>query len=82
MPSTILEVAPLKFLLFLLFVALLWAYWRLRSRPKESPPPAKAEEPMVVCAHCGVYLPQSESLAAGPHFYCCATHLQAGSGDQ
>lgn len=72
------EVAPVKFLFLLVLAALLWACWRVRARPKDAPPPVKAEEAMVACAHCGVYLPQSESLTDNQAFYCCEAHRQAG----
>lgn len=38
-------------------------------------------ELMVRCAHCGIYLPQSESLAGGEHRYCSAAHRTAGPRD-
>ena len=47
-------------------------------------PPAKrraALEPrqkMLPCAHCGVFLPQSEAVYDGDKAYCCKAHLRAG----
>ncbi|MHB1300094.1 MAG: PP0621 family protein [Burkholderiales bacterium] len=41
--------------------------------PKQSDP--KSED-MVKCAHCGVYQPRNESIAAGEHFFCCDEHRQ------
>lgn len=38
-------------------------------------------ELMVRCAHCGIYLPQSESVAGGEHRYCSAAHRAAGPRD-
>ncbi|HMN84278.1 MAG TPA: PP0621 family protein [Burkholderiaceae bacterium] len=38
-------------------------------------------ELMVRCAHCGIYLPQSEALAGGEHRYCSAAHRAAGPRD-
>jgi uncharacterized protein len=36
------------------------------------------QELMVSCAHCGVYLPQSDSVSAGERFYCGDAHRVAG----
>ena len=39
-----------------------------------------AGEPMLACAHCGVYAPASEMLAARGRHYCCAEHRDADAG--
>ncbi|MGD9941593.1 MAG: PP0621 family protein [Burkholderiaceae bacterium] len=31
-------------------------------------------EPMVQCAHCGVFMPRSTALTAGDRFYCDGEH--------
>lgn len=36
-----------------------------------------AGEAMVQCAHCGVYLPVSESLVSGADHFCCPAHRDA-----
>jgi hypothetical protein len=65
---------------FLLF-AVLWLLWRLfapaaRPRRGRTPPP---EQAIRACAHCGVYLPESDLLRADDGaLYCCAEHLRAG----
>ena len=33
---------------------------------------------MVVCAHCGVHLPKSDSIAGDGKSYCSEAHRQAG----
>jgi uncharacterized protein len=35
---------------------------------------ARAPERMVKCDRCGIYLPESESIADGAARYCCAEH--------
>ena len=62
-------------LLILAFVALWWLAKGFRS--KDAPPgraPEAAAEHMVNCAHCGLYLPQSEAVHEGGRYYCCAEH--------
>jgi uncharacterized protein len=75
----------LKYLLLLL--AIVVAYWlirahqRKRSRSGTSGRSGAAED-MVRCAHCGVHLPRSESLASGPVFYCTPEHLRLHQQDK
>lgn len=76
----------MKLLLTVFVVALL--LWLLFGRSRghgASDRPAKpgAErastlEGMVVCAHCGVHLPVSETLPAHGKRYCSAAHRDAG----
>ncbi|ACT49481.1 MULTISPECIES: PP0621 family protein [Methylovorus] len=40
------------------------------------------EEKMVKCAHCGVHLPQSESVRMAQTDYCSLAHAQLHSPDQ
>ncbi len=35
---------------------------------------------MVACDHCGVYLPEMESLLEAGQHYCCEAHRRAGRG--
>jgi uncharacterized protein len=37
---------------------------------------------MVACTHCGVNLPQSESVADGDEHFCCEAHRQAARTGQ
>jgi uncharacterized protein len=39
---------------------------------------ALAGEPMRRCAHCGVYVPDSEATVAGDRHYCSEAHRDAG----
>jgi uncharacterized protein len=65
-----------KLIFFVLLVAIGWiAYkgWR-KAAGAASPRPAPAAEDMVRCAHCGVHLPRSESVAAGADLFCSEEH--------
>lgn len=76
----------MKFLLLLLVIGV--AVWLIIGRrrgppptPKTPPRPAEPAEPaaMLACAHCGVHVPQAETVmdAAGRP-YCGALHRLAG----
>ncbi len=39
---------------------------------------AASQEFMVTCAHCGVHLPQSDSVSQGAQYYCGDEHRVAG----
>jgi len=39
--------------------------------------PDEGGERMIACAHCGVYAPASDMLAARGRFYCSAAHRDA-----
>jgi uncharacterized protein len=80
-----------KFLLLLVVLAVAgWLLIGRRRAPKSEPKPKpKAEseqghtrtapEPMLVCAHCGVHLPQADTLAdAAGRPYCSEAHRLAG----
>jgi uncharacterized protein len=69
-----------KLLFLIVFAAVAWFLWRgLRARPRSGPAPRRqrAVESMVVCAHCGVNVPQSESLRVGRLHYCSPEHQRA-----
>jgi uncharacterized protein len=34
-------------------------------------------ESMVQCAYCGVHIPESDSLKARGHHFCCQAHMDA-----
>ncbi len=71
----------MKYLLWLGLIAVVWWIWSKRQTPGSARPAPKAAaeaEQMVRCAHCGVYLPASDSLAEGGDFYCCVAHKLAG----
>jgi uncharacterized protein len=50
----------------------------LRSYGKEvSRQDQPVVEDMVRCAHCGVHIPRSESIASGGNLFCSAGHRDA-----
>jgi len=69
-----------KFILLLLLALVIWWLWRSRMRPPQEPsaPVAPPEEAMVACAHCGVYLPASESVGDELYRFCSSAHQLAG----
>jgi uncharacterized protein len=62
----------------LLIGAAIWivitAVRRLLRRPQSKTGRIQDAGQMVQCAHCGVYIPKSESLRAGERYYCSADH--------
>jgi len=48
-----------------------------QARRQSNRPPAVTAEPMLCCAHCGVYYPASENVPAGGRDYCSAAHTPA-----
>jgi uncharacterized protein len=46
-----------------------------RRRSSSAAPPAQQ---MVACAHCGLNLPETESLRSGEQYYCCEQHRGLG----
>jgi uncharacterized protein len=70
----------MKYLLLIgLALIVLWFFRRpgnRRSRAAQTRA-ARQSERMVRCAHCGIYLPESESIADGAACYCCAEHRRA-----
>lgn len=69
-----------KFVLLVVFAALVYWIFRNRNRPTGEPrsSSSKAEEAMVICAHCGVYLPISDSIGDEGARYCSQAHQSAG----
>jgi uncharacterized protein len=67
----------------LAYVAYRW--WRQQQRgespPARSGPPRDHAEPMVSCAVCGLNVPRSEALLAGPSAYCCEEHRRQGGSE-
>lgn len=51
--------------------------FQAQARQQAARPPAVAAEPMLCCAHCGVYYPASENVPAGGRDYCSAAHTPA-----
>jgi len=76
-----------RFLLLLFFFLGLAIYYILRNsvlgrRRKEfdrrSSNQSQTEEHIVTCAHCGVYLPESECVCLGDLHYCSQDHCRLG----
>jgi len=57
----------------------IYAWLRRAATTARAPNPAAPQEKMVTCAHCGVYLPQSESVSGDGRFYCGDEHRLAGN---
>lgn len=71
----------MKYLLWLGVIAVVWWIWSKRqaagsARPVQKPTPDA--ERMVRCAHCGVYLPASDSIADAGEVYCSEAHRISG----
>lgn len=68
-------------LLFLALVGYLLVKGLNRSKPRDEPSRPQRDMPaerMVTCAHCGVNLPESESVRAGGRHYCSDEHRRLG----
>ena len=71
----------MKWLLLGLIAGFVWLAWkRSQHRSGEANPASRPAERKVVCAHCGVHLPEGEAETAGGVYYCCAAHRSAGPG--
>ncbi len=77
----------MKFLLLIAVIGI--ALWLFKSRGRSSaapgaPPAPKAKKPaattpMLACAHCGVHLPQTDTVAdAAGRPFCSEAHRLAG----
>ncbi len=77
----------LLLLLALVGVAVWWLAGRRRDTPVPRDPvpppppaaPAAAPQAMIACAHCGVHLPQADTVAdAAGRAFCSEAHRLAG----
>lgn len=72
----------MKYLLWLVVIAVIWWVWSKRQvadrRPASPMAPSREAEKMVRCAHCGVYLPESDGLVAEGQVYCSEAHRKLG----
>lgn len=50
-----------------------------RAGEAGTPPAEPFGEPMVRCAHCGVFMPRSTALPHGDRFYCDSEHQRLDS---
>lgn len=55
---------------------------RREQQPPANPPPTLETEKMLCCAHCGVYIPDSEAFKAPERqlAYCSSEHRQLHTG--
>jgi len=63
-------------LIFIIIIVLL-AYWVIKARKRTNTKIESltdASEDMVRCAHCGVHLPESESIVNEGDFFCSDKH--------
>ncbi|NJD26379.1 MAG: hypothetical protein FIB06_13355 [Betaproteobacteria bacterium] len=75
----------MKYLILLAVVAVIWWVWSKRARgpraASHAPTREKEVERIVACAHCGVHIPESESIGDDSGVrYCCAAHRDARGG--
>lgn len=66
---------------FWLLISILKAYRKSLDNVSNTPAQPKEAEPMVQCAHCGVHLPESESLLVDQQYFCCQAHADENSKD-
>lgn len=68
--------------LFLLIAVLAFVVWFLAGQRKKRPD-GKAQsgttENIVVCAHCRLHVPESESIPFDGRHYCCEEHRKLGA---
>ena len=77
--------SKLLILLVLIGAAVWWLGSRRGPRPppagpdKPAPPPAAKAQTMMACAHCGVHLPQQDTVVdAADRPFCSEAHRLAG----
>ena len=62
----------------------LWLIIRIVRRALHGPAPARdsskfpSDTAVLPCAHCGVYIPQSETYVSDGKIYCSREHAKAG----
>jgi uncharacterized protein len=68
----------IKYLLLAAFVYFVFAWLQRSAAGARKSAQSAAQENMVTCAHCGVHLPQSESVSEGSRIFCSDAHRIAG----
>ncbi|MFZ3036913.1 MAG: PP0621 family protein [Rugosibacter sp.] len=71
----------IKIILFVLLVGYLVFRLGKKQRKQTREAPQPLPEAMVRCAHCGIYVPQSEAVVDLPaqRAYCSAAHRALGA---
>ena len=66
---------------FLRLVIILFGLWlvltiikRALASRRKAPPEKPAVAKMVICAHCGVHVPETEAVRDGDRHYCSEEH--------
>jgi uncharacterized protein len=70
------------FLLVVAVAAFIWVFFGRRKNQAEGTgeqSPARATENIVVCAHCHLRIPESESVNSAGRHYCCDEHRKLGA---
>jgi uncharacterized protein len=74
----------MKYLLLLIVLALVFYMLGRKRQPPPAQPPASSGPPpvsrgqtMVACAHCGLHLPEQESLPGRGGAFCSTEHRAA-----
>lgn len=74
----------MKFILFLIAVFVL--FWLLRGalgrRSGGAAPAARAVQPIIACAYCGLHLPRDEALPGRGGVFCGEAHRSAFEKEQ
>jgi uncharacterized protein len=72
--------SSMKYLFWLGLLAVIWWVWSKRKAGDSPPAPrqSRVAEKMVSCAHCGVYLPESDSISDGGLAFCSEAHRALG----
>lgn len=68
--------------LFLLLAVLAFVAWYLtgqRKKGSDSKTQSGTTENIVICAHCRLHVPESESISFGGRHYCCEDHRKLGA---
>lgn len=70
----------MKYLLLFVLLVVVWSIWKKRNdtaKPDDLNQNPLAPENMLLCAYCGVHLPESDSVLDGERVFCCAAHRDA-----
>ncbi|HNP50182.1 MAG TPA: PP0621 family protein [Nitrosomonas nitrosa] len=63
-----------KWIVFIIVLLIIYWIFKNLQRPKGTPTKPNEIEDMVRCAHCGLHVPRSESIAANDNYFCSNEH--------
>ncbi len=70
----------MKFLLLIAVLSIIvWLLARHRKQPPSNKVDPETTEKIVVCAHCRIHVPESESIESDGRHYCCDEHRKLGA---